>query len=175
LNFLKMRENVPPMPAGSNLPKPIRPNMPADYTPAGAKTKFLPWSFAEERLAKSHNYWICSTRQDGRPHSIPVWGVWIARAFYFSTDPNSQKARNLRANPAISVHVESGNEPVILEGRIETAKLDEKIDAAYHEKYKMRLSDMPPSVAIFRLRPKTVLTWREKDFSISATKWKLRK
>jgi general stress protein 26 len=148
--------------------------MPAGYTPKGAKTKFLPWSFAEERLAKSHNYWICSTRPDGRPHSIPVWGVWVAGAFHFSTDPDSQKARNLKANPAISVHVESGNEPVILEGQVEASKLDKNLDAAYHAKYKMHLRDMPGPMAIFRLRPNTVLAWREKDFSISATKWKFR-
>jgi hypothetical protein len=68
--------------------------------------------------------------------------------------------------------VESGNEPVILEGRIEAVQLDKKIDAAYHAKYKMHLSDMPPPLTIFRVRPRTVLAWREKDFGTSATKWK---
>jgi len=135
--------------------------------------KFVPWTFAEERLAKSHNYWICSTRPDGRPHSAPVWGVWLEGAFYFSTDPASRKGRNLRANPAISVHVESGNEPVILEGRAQIVPLDKRIDAAYHRKYKMHLKDMPPPVTVYRLRPVTVLAWREKDFGTSATKWKL--
>lgn len=145
--------------------------MPAAYTPSGSKMKHVPWTFAEDRLEKSHNYWICSTRQDGRPHSIPVWGIWLNGAFYFSTDPDSRKARNLKANPAISVHVESGDEPVILEGRIETVKLDKKLDAAYHAKYKMHLIGMPMPMVIFRLRPKTVLAWREKDFGTSATKW----
>jgi len=153
-------------------PLPIRPDMPADYTPAGAKMKFLPWSFAETRLKKSHNYWICSTRPDGRPHSAPVWGVWLDGAFYFSTDPASHKAKNLAANPPVSVHVESGDEPVILEGRIELVPVDKKIDAAYHSKYKIHLLGAPMPMEIFRLRPKTVLAWREKDFSTSATKWK---
>lgn len=156
----------------SKTPKPMRPDMPADYSPKDTKPNFVPWSFADVRLSKSHNYWICSTRPDGRPHSAPVWGIWLERAFYFSTDPASRKGKNLKANPAISVHVESGNEPVILEGRIEAVQLDKKIDAAYHAKYKMHLSDMPPPVTIFRVRPKTVLAWREKDFGTSATKWK---
>ena len=52
---------------------PPRPNMPAAYSPKGVKPNFVRWSFAEERLSKSHNYWICSTRPDGRPHSAPVW------------------------------------------------------------------------------------------------------
>jgi len=157
----------------SKSPQPIRPDMPAGYSVKGSKPKFVPWTFADQRLQKSHNYWICSSRPDGRPHSIPVWGVWFDGAFYFSTDPDSHKARNLKANPAISVHVESGNEPVILEGRVEVAKLDKKLDAAYHAKYKMHLLDFPGPMSIFRLRPETVLAWREKDFGTSATKWKL--
>ena len=154
-------------------PKPTGPDMPAGYSVKGAKMKFVPWTFAEQRLTRSHNYWTCSTRPDGRPHSAPVWGVWLDGAFYFSTDPASHKAKNLASNPAISVHVDSGDEPVILEGRVEIVKLDKKIDAAYHRKYKMHLSDMPPPVTIFRLRPVTVLAWREKDFGTSATKWRL--
>ncbi len=156
-----------------NKPEPMRPDMPAGYSVEGAKPKFVDWSFAEQRLERSHNYWICSTRPDGRPHSIPVWGVWVEGAFYFSTDPDSRKGRNLKANPAISVHVESGDEPVILEGRVEAVKLDKKVDAAYGKKYKMRLSTFPGEILIFRLKPKTVLAWREKDFGTSATKWKL--
>ena len=135
--------------------------------------KFVPWSFAEERLVRSHNYWVCSTRPDGRPHSAPVWGIWLGDAFYFSTDPASHKGRNLKQNPAISIHVESGDEPVIMEGEVEIVKLDKKIDTAYHAKYKMHLIGFPLPMVIFRLRPKTVLAWREKDFGTSATKWKL--
>ncbi|MGZ4814582.1 MAG: pyridoxamine 5'-phosphate oxidase family protein [Terriglobales bacterium] len=154
-----------------NTPKPTRPDMPAAYSPNGAKPNYVPWTFAEEHLSKSHNYWICSTRPDGRPHSAPVWGIWLDGAFYFSTDPASRKGRNLQANPAISVHVESGDEPVILEGRVEVVELDKKVDAAYAAKYKMHLIGFPGPMVIFRLRPKTVLAWREKDFGTSATKW----
>src|SRR6185437_13395833 len=85
------------------VPSPTKVQMPADYVPKDAKSKFLPWKWATERLERSHNYWICSTRPDGRPHAVPVWGVWVENAFYFSTDPKSRKAKNLKANPAISV------------------------------------------------------------------------
>jgi hypothetical protein len=33
----------------------------------------LPWSWAEGRLTKSHDYWVATVRQDGRPHLMPVW------------------------------------------------------------------------------------------------------
>src|SRR5580698_3484063 len=82
-----------------------------------AREKYLPFSHAETRLAKSRSYWICTARPDGRPHSIPVWGFWIDGALYFGTGRDSRKSRNLAHNPAISIHLDSGDDVVILEGR----------------------------------------------------------
>jgi len=91
------------------------PDVPAMY---GLKPRkqYLPFGHAEERLAKARNYWICTTRPDGRPHSIPVWGFWIDGAVYFGTARTSRKARNLVHTPAVSIHLESGDDVVILEG-----------------------------------------------------------
>jgi len=58
--------------------------------------------------------WIATTRPDGQPHSRPVWGVWLDITFYFST--GSLATQNLAAQSAITVHLESGNEVVIIEG-----------------------------------------------------------
>ena len=30
----------------------------------------LPWEWARERLARSHNYWLTTTRPDGAPHTM---------------------------------------------------------------------------------------------------------
>jgi general stress protein 26 len=145
--------------------------MPADYTPKGTKPKLLAWEWVTERLERSQNYWICSTFPDGRPHAVPVWGVWVEHAFYFSTDPNSRKAKNLAASPAISVHLESGDEVTILEGSAKVVKLTPAVDDSYNKKYKMRLSKFPVPVVLYCLKPAKVMAWREKDFTTSATKW----
>src|SRR5437660_10815397 len=91
------------------------PQVPALY---GIKPRkeYLPWSHARERLTGSRNYWICTVRPDGRPHSIPVWGFWLDDALYFGTSKTTRKARNLAHNPAVSVHLESGDDVIILEG-----------------------------------------------------------
>src|SRR5262245_24575356 len=120
-------------------PRPTRVRMPAGYTPPGTKTKFLSWSFADTRLRRAHNYWVCSTRPDARPHAAPVWGVWQDGAFYFSTDPSSRKARNLIANPAVVVHTESGDEVVIVEGSAVDCAITKALDAAYFRKYRVHL------------------------------------
>ena len=58
---------------------------------------------------------IKASRQ-GRPHAAPVWGVWKANEFYFETDPNSVKGKNLSKSQNLVVHVQDGNDTVILEG-----------------------------------------------------------
>ena len=76
----------------------------------------LPWEWAVERLTKSRNYWVATTCPDGRPHCVPVWGIWLDDAFYFSSGAKSRKARNLAANPNCVVCPEDGTQAVSLEG-----------------------------------------------------------
>ncbi|GAB4461159.1 MAG: pyridoxamine 5'-phosphate oxidase family protein [Anaerolineae bacterium] len=154
-----------------------RPHMPEGYglKPAAAG-QLLPWSWADERLSASRNYWICSTRPDGRPHAAPVWGVWLDNALYFGTDPQSAKAKNLAANPAVTTHLESGDEVVIVEGQAETislaADLAARLDEVYLAKYQMKLSEAAESATLVRISPRAVLAWLETDFPNTATRWR---
>lgn len=139
------------------------------------RKQYLPFRHAETRLAQSKNYWICTSRPDGRPHSIPVWGFFIDGAFYFGTARSSRKARNLAANAALSVHLDSGDDVVILEGVAVEVDLSDKstfkkVDAASRIKYKMPLMVVPESV-LYCVRPRVVLAWTENDFPNNATRW----
>lgn len=62
----------------------------------------------------ARDYWIATTRPDGRPHCRPVWGVWLCDGFWFST--GSLARHNLVTRPAISVNLEDGDEVVVLKG-----------------------------------------------------------
>ena len=93
-----------------------RPRFPRAYGIPAAEDGLLPWSWAGERLDGSRNYWVATTKPDGAPHAMPVWGLWLDGAFVFSTSPESRKGRNLARDPRVVVHVESGEEVVVLEG-----------------------------------------------------------
>jgi general stress protein 26 len=152
--------------------KASRPDMPG-YGVVGENegAGLLPWSFVEERMAAARNYWIASTKPDGRPHSAPVWGLWHEGAFYFSTGSESRKGRNLSANPAVSVHLESGEEAVMFEGAVE-AVLDTKVLKALDKAYKVKYGfPMQGPGVIYKLRAETVFAWREADFPQCATRW----
>jgi hypothetical protein len=104
---------------------------------------------------------------------MPVWGVWLEDAFFFSTGRKSRKGQNLAANPACTVTNDKGEEAVIVEGtatQAEDAAL-ERVAAAYQKKYKMDPRGM--GEPIFRIAPTRVFGFVEKTFPQSATRWKV--
>lgn len=159
------------MSKGQSIPTAGRPHMPGYGIAAESEGVLLPWSFVEERMASARNYWISSTRPDGNPHAAPVWGFWHEGAFYFGTGDESQKARNFAHNPNIVVHLESGEETVILEGTVEAVDdkaLEKDLNKASKKKYGMPILGASP---LFRLRIRRAFAWREHDFPTSATRW----
>src|SRR5256884_4292132 len=104
-------------------PKASRPHWPdAMQTPPNDLSGLKPSHWALERLEKSHSYWIATTRPDGRPRLMVVWGIWWQDAFWFSTGPRTQKARNIVAGPHVVIGTEKADEAVILEGTAEEIK-----------------------------------------------------
>lgn len=156
--------------------KVIRPKM-KDYGIHEDQEGMLTWDFVDKQMAQSRNYWIGTTQPDGRPHAAPVWGVWLDGSLYFGTGPNTRKARNLAANPALVVHLESGDDVVILEGTAVklttmTPEQYEAFGTAYAAKYN-GFKPNPPSEnePIYTLRIQTAMAWLEKDFPRTATRW----
>ena len=102
------------------VPKASRPQAPGYGFPESTKG-LLPWSWAEQRLKKSHNYWITTVKPDGSPHIMVVWGLWQDGRLLFSTGSKSRKARNLASNPNCVICTEKADEAVIVEGIAEIA------------------------------------------------------
>lgn len=138
----------------------------------------LPWRWASERLARARNYWLVSTRPDGRPRSRPVWGVWLDGALYFDS---GSSAGILANDPRIEVHLESGDEVVILEGVAEPVT-DEDLRARFLEVFnpKYRWNWAPPAPpSLFVLRLRKALGWLSDPsgedwgaiFGATATRW----
>jgi nitroimidazol reductase NimA-like FMN-containing flavoprotein (pyridoxamine 5'-phosphate oxidase superfamily) len=62
-----------------------------------------PWDDIERILTEAQLYWIITVRADGRPHAVPLVGVWHDGTFAFCTGPQEQKQRNLDANANVAV------------------------------------------------------------------------
>jgi hypothetical protein len=102
---------------------------------------------------------------------VPVWGVWVEGAVCFGGG-DTRWSKNLRANPKVSVHLEKGDDVVILEGVIERVEspddpLVARVQEAYKRKYKM-----PHPPPFWVLRPQIAFAW-DKDLR-TATRFKFR-
>ncbi len=140
--------------------------------------ELLPWEWARQRLDSALHYWIATTRPDGVPHSRPVWGVWLADGFWFST--GSLARFNLARQPAITVHLEDGREVVIIEGTAHAvtdgASL-ERMCEIYSAKYTYPIRPCPEGIRdedgnagpAYLVRPRKIFAW-DADMR-SPTRW----
>jgi hypothetical protein len=145
--------------------------------PANEGTGLLPWSWAQERLESSRNYWIVSTWPDGRPHAMPVWGMWHEDEFWFSCSKLSRKSKNLTTNPRCVVATEDANNPVVVEGtaRLITSRQQLALmltleNTKYSTNYGIEMLD-PAVNASFRIRPAWAFGLQAGDFTGSPTRW----
>lgn len=163
-------------------PERSRPVLPTDYGVPASEEGMVEWSWAVERLEQARNYWFCTTRPDGRPHAMPAWAVWVDDALYFDGSPETRRGRNLARNPAITVHLESGDQVVVLEGEALDAgrpdpALAQRLVAAFEHKYAVSDNYHPQASqwdngGLWMLRPRVAFGWR--DFPNSLTRWRFR-
>jgi PPOX class probable F420-dependent enzyme len=150
-----------PYAAAVDDPQAERPFMPG-YGIGGPDegTGLLPWRWAEERLISSHHYWVVSRWPDGRPHAMPVWGVWDDGALWFSSGGRSRKVLNLMADPRCVVTIQDTTDPVVVEGTAEIvteaaalARTIDLVNVKYSTKYTVDFLD-PAVNATVRVRPR---------------------
>jgi hypothetical protein len=144
--------------------------MPRHYQ-AASGDDLIAWSGVEEKLSLARNYWLATSYPDGRPHVTPVWGAWVADRFYFDGIFTARWARNLAENPAAAIHLESGDEVVIVEGIVDDVVTDqalaEQIIGQWQAKYGRLLPE--PAGGMYRLTPRAARAWSR--FPDDATKW----
>ena len=162
------------------IPKPQRPAM-KDYGIEQDHAGMLDWAWVSAEITKSRNYWIATTRPDGRPHVAPVWGVALDDVVYFGSGKGSVKARNLAQNPQVVLHLESGDDCVIIEGtvfKLDDRKLLERMAEDYGKKYvsyQPTADELQSDTGVaYGVKPKVVLAWKESDFPKTATRWVFR-
>ncbi len=140
----------------------------------------LPWGHVERRLRNSRSLWLSTTRADGRPHAMPVWGLWRDGSLWFGTGQTSQKGRNLAAQPYVVAHLESADDVTILEGEVEIVRdraVADPVVAAYAQKFSMGVQELAFDLdsetggALYRLTPMIVHAWLEGAFEQTQSRW----
>jgi nitroimidazol reductase NimA-like FMN-containing flavoprotein (pyridoxamine 5'-phosphate oxidase superfamily) len=112
------------------MPRRVRPKFPEKWHVPNYPKMWIAWEHVNDKLAGETVYWISTASRRGRPHAVPVWGIWKENMLYFETDPNSVKGRNLSNNESVVVHVQDGNDTVIPEGKSSEREEIRKVESA---------------------------------------------
>jgi nitroimidazol reductase NimA-like FMN-containing flavoprotein (pyridoxamine 5'-phosphate oxidase superfamily) len=133
------------------------------------------WLWVIEQLTKATDYWLATTRRDGRPHAAPIWGVFVDDNLYLESSPATLKARNLARDPRAVVSIGGGSAVVIVEATVapvvperQTAELIAAAMAAKYDGYNPGPGDWDGG-GLFLVTPSVVLGWREMN---TATRWR---
>lgn len=152
-----------------NIPQAERPYPLEGYGIPETLDGLLTWEHVIGRLQEARNYWVCTTHPNGTPHARPVWGVVVDDLLYVGGG-DTRWARNLKANSKVGIHLEDGDNGLVIEGIAtyitEDKALIAKTDAAYLEKYNI------PHGPVWQITPHKVIAWY--DGLNSMTRWRFK-
>ena len=161
---------LPGRPAGHGQVVPVHDNTPT-------------WPEVAARLAAARNYWLNTASPDGAPHAAPVWGAVLDHTLYLYSERRTRKARNLAADPRLVIHLESGDDVLIVRGTAADLGHPAQVPAvvaALAAKYtspadRQYLPDADPAFnVVYAVRPQSAMTWRLPDYEASWRRWTYR-
>ncbi|MGB9754275.1 pyridoxamine 5'-phosphate oxidase family protein [Roseiflexus castenholzii] len=142
------------------------------YNIPETKETLLSWDFVSEHMSQSRHYWICTIFPDGRPHVVPVWGIWFEHRLFFEGSMQTAWDKNISHNPHIAVHTPDAEKVVIIEGTahiIQDDEIDHEtwniLDRTFQQKY--QIDKGSPYISV---HPKRVLAWDGEGLT-TMTRW----
>jgi hypothetical protein len=146
-------------------------DLPPEY---GAPSKKLPWADVRTQLETAPHVWLAPVRPDGRPHTVPVDGLWLDGGYWFGGSTETVKHRNLALDGRATLHLGDGNAAVIVEGTAALVRPDGPTAAALIAASKQKYGYAPPADAyaagVWRLRPSKVMAWT--SLPVDATRFR---
>ena len=146
--------------------------MPDGYGVPTTSEGMLPFEVVRERMMAARNYWVATVSPNGRPHARPIWGGWIDDFLYLEGGPTTRTMRNMTDRGYASVHLESGDQVVIVEGPVEVVdKMEPELFKRLADQMESKYRDYRPQTGdgMRRLTPARAFAWTK--FPSDATRW----
>ena len=143
------------------IPQTIPAKKVAGYQMPEDTTMLLSWDFVSLHMTSSQHYWLTTVSAAGRPHAVPVWGIWYQNRLHFEGRMQTAWARHLVRDPRITVHLPNAEQVVIIDGIariIEDTEIDDdewnRLDTTFQSKYQVDQGS-----PYWYVQPKKVLAW----------------
>lgn len=152
-----------------NAPTAARPYAPG-YGIPDSTDNLLPWEHVIQRLTGARTYWIDTASRAGRVHATPIWGGVVDGTRYVEGGPGTRRGRNIAEHSNVAVHLESGEDVVILEGTAEQVvppdpALASRLATVLEEKYGPRgyhpTADQWNEGGLYAIRPGIAFAWTQ--------------
>lgn len=92
----------------------------------------LPWSRPHDLLAAGVFFgrpaFLGTVRPEGTPHSAGIGAIWMEGDIYFTSGPDTRKARNLAENPACTISAKLETLDIVFEGEAKRVTDDEILE-----------------------------------------------
>jgi len=141
----------------------------------------LTWNEIASQMLGVRNYWLHTTSPTGAPDASPVWGIVVDHGLCFYSERSTIKARNLRNNPRVLVHLESASDVLIVHGTtvdIGHPMQHDELLLAFDSKYDQpdETPFLPSSNSSFdvmySLMPLRAIAWSLPDTEASTRRWR---
>ena len=115
------------------------------------------------KSGRARNLWFGTVRANGLPHLVPLWFVWHDDKIWVCVGRGTQKHVNITGNSNVTLALEDGVKPVIMEGEasIETEEaLRDKLAEAFIYKYDWDFrTDNDEDWLLVGVEPQKILMW----------------
>jgi len=144
-----------------------RPHIPGYGIPDHADG-LLNWQHVVDRLSGARNYWVDTADHNGVVHTTPIWGGVVDGTLYIEGGPTTRRGRNIAENPNVAVHLENGEDVVIIEGTAEhvsppspelAQRLVEAIEAKYGSSGYHPSAEQWNDGGLYVIRPRKAFAW----------------
>ncbi len=111
----------------------------------------------ERRLQTEQNLWLATVRPNGTPHLVPIWFVWVAGKIYLCTGADSVKVRNLMQNPHVSIALEDGTQPIVIEGTAQPiGAVPKPVIGSFKKKYDWDITSDDTYTQVIEIEPERI-------------------
>jgi hypothetical protein len=136
--------------------------LPAGY---GRPKTVLRWPTVRAALEQAKHYWLATVRCDGRPHVVPLDGIWLDDEWFYGGSEHSVHYRTVLAHPMAVMHLPDPMKVVIVEGAVRQVDLAreraQRLADASNTKYAEYgyASDASAYANALCLTPSRVIAW----------------
>ena len=112
------------------------------------------------RLTRESLFWLATLRQTGTPHLAPVRYMWHDERLYIFI--GGVKLHNLQTNPALSLALQDGVRPVILEGDalpVTDGAMFEQVALRYRTRFAWDIRTEASSMQLVQVSLRKALSW----------------